>query len=281
VVGASAPSSPERQSEVKYEYFEGVVMKRAIVGVLIPAMLVVVSSAYLTWHLRADNRAWRPVFYEEVITNIVPEDKKSTDFPAYMLEDHRKHAVKGDGSQVDVRTRRAPDGKWFEQRKILDVAARQEIVLDATTSSKTTYPIATSVLNRMVLPPQRCSSATNSPHRRIMGYDTEFETHGDATDARVEEWRAPALNCIALVTRVSRTNEGQEVVLQNRTVTSVTEEAPPDSWFNVPSDYIERSPGEVAAEYYMRYPSAAPAREASKDSVKAADEAYRKRRERK
>ena len=71
---------------------------------------------------------------------------------------------------------------------------------------------------------------------------------------RFEAWLAPALNCDPLKTvNWGARNDGPFFMLEEIVVTSVTPGDPDAALFEIPANYVERSPGEVQAEYARRY----------------------------
>jgi hypothetical protein len=74
----------------------------------------------------------------------------------------------------------------------------------------------------------------------------------DQTDSKIEDkqWVVPELACYPL----QRTLVSPSGAYQEQTVTDVKEQEPPDSLFEAPQDYAERSPWQVETIYQAKYP---------------------------
>jgi hypothetical protein len=74
----------------------------------------------------------------------------------------------------------------------------------------------------------------------------------DQTDSKIEDkqWVDPELACYPL----QRTLVSPSGAYQEQTVTDVKEQEPPDSLFEAPQDYAERSPWQVEMIYQAKYP---------------------------
>jgi hypothetical protein len=171
------------------------------------------------------------------------------------------YGVRSDGSTVEVRRSAAPDGTPVEQRIIEDLSGLRRISVDGLTESVTTYSISARAAASKAAKPESCTSAAPAAHSTLLGYDVvrdaqELPAPAPGAKHRVESWRAPALNCLALDERLFRTDNGHEILVTVRQVTSINQQEPDPQLFTPPKGFIERSPGDVLAEFARRYPSA-------------------------
>jgi hypothetical protein len=88
-------------------------------------------------------------------------------------------------------------------------------------------------------------SAAPAEHERILGYDVvKLTEEGRAPNNGkefTEAWVAPELNCYVL-RRSASLSDGPD-----------TEGEPPPAMFDVPAEYVERSPSQLSAEWAARF----------------------------
>jgi hypothetical protein len=182
-----------------------------------------------------------------------------------------------DQGTVEVLQRKSPVGDLVEIRKIVFFNAAKRVVLNPMTESLTTYKLPAREVNAYRAAKAKCTDDFNPPTEIILGYMTQrhvypLPDHAWSVPMVWEEWRAPALNCLALRSRITVKATG--IVANSSEVAFVLLGEPPANLFEVPQNYTERSPSEVFAEFARRFPGQ-PASEARSSQV--LDEAYRQR----
>lgn len=206
-------------------------------------------------------------------------EKLLTGPDTYGREQRTLHAVRGDGSSVEVRLMTAPDGRPVEQRMISDLGKLKRVTVEGHSESVTTYRIDSRRAAQLAAKPRDCSANSAAPRSSLLGYEVvldvrELARRHDGSVPRVEAWRATALDCLALEDRYFIQREGKEYLTNLRQVTSVRLGEPDTALFEVPASYAERAPSEVMIEYNRRFPSAKP-ESPSSFGMQHADRAYR------
>jgi hypothetical protein len=195
-------------------------------------------------------------------------------------------ATRGDGSTVRKRDWSKPGGGTIQQRRILDLTAMEEIVVDGLTDSVTTVPLRKQVVD-YYRHTHSCAGAAASgsiPTESILGYavvKVTEESGEAAVRVRTERWLAPALGCFALRTAFShfQTDSGSYRLVNQREAIDVLLGEPDRSLFEKPSGYLERSPSARRTEYLRRYPEkSVTCPDCMKDNDKQADDVYYSRR---
>jgi hypothetical protein len=149
-------------------------------------------------------------------------------------------AIRRDGSRVDIVE--SIDDTPAGNKVIIDVPAKRRIVIDVKTKSKTTYPMADSELAPYVSVPSMKIEA-DAVALSIAG------RQGFPIDRMLEQgyweeaWVCPELDYFKL--RFIHTYENGVLTAE---VKSLTVGEPNPALFEIPSDYIERSPIEVLQE---------------------------------
>jgi hypothetical protein len=219
-------------------------MNRSLRLFVVPTVALSLASMFLTWYLYADRTSWIPLSYELVATSLADN----------AVDDERQqHGIRSDGSTSRIKTVKAPDGTILEKRKFKDFAARIGVSIDVFTKSTTTYKISSKTADRSRIPP-RCSPTRDAPRATFLGYETFLEviqeklSDGEIAE-RTEQWRAPALNCLPLQTKMVKFSRGAQIAGQIQRVTKLHFGEPPQAWFEVPIGYAERKPSEVIAEF--------------------------------
>jgi hypothetical protein len=171
---------------------------------------------------------------------------------------YRLHAVRSDGSQVDVFRHELPDGEMVMGRKIFDVASKRELRVEPATGSVIRVPMSQEELDRLLARDENCGAEPDAERKRIMGYEAvRFQHHSDLPDGQVvrnEQWRAPALGCLALRETASLGLPLGPTAQNVHEVVSVLEAEPPASLFEVSSSYADRVPSEVDRLFRKLFP---------------------------
>ncbi|MGH9435909.1 MAG: hypothetical protein ACRD06_07905 [Terriglobia bacterium] len=167
-------------------------------------------------------------------------------------------ARRSDGSQVAVHRRKAPDGSWNNARIIIDLSKGERITVDDLTQSITTYPLSPATIKGYRALQTYCNG-TGGKASSVLGYKT-VQTAGTGKvppgqQVEHDTWWAPTLNCFALKNTWTWTNPGAESPADSRTLQAVTivPGEPSSSLFSIPSNYTERSPGEVMSQFAQRF----------------------------
>lgn len=175
------------------------------------------------------------------------------------------------GSEATVTSVKSPDELQDGQVVyILDVTSSKEIELESFTKSEMTFYLPRSELT-LRLDSSRCPANINesSEHSKMLNYDVVRTRTEGRSDAQ-EQWVAPYLSCFALKEIYSK-NGG---AWNDKTVVDVTEGEPPYSMFEIPPDYVERSPSQIAALWSAMFPGS---KWMSDNSIKSFDENYYRR----
>jgi hypothetical protein len=154
-----------------------------------------------------------------------------------------------DGSEVSFTSVTSPD----EQRRgqLVEgfiVASKTQYVLEPFTHSIMTYHLSGTEVEG-ILNSKRCPSDINElkEHSEMFGLDVvrrrekaDFTNTGgfDITD----DWMAPDLACFTL-REIYSVSDGP---WNRRTVISLVRGEPPSSMFDIPANYVERSPSELS-----------------------------------
>jgi hypothetical protein len=163
------------------------------------------------------------------------------------------YARKNDGSWADIVRFESPAGEVGNQETFVDVISGREVTLEPfTKSAMTEFLTPRQIIRRVQLCPPDINSPT-SEHDWILGYEVvKVTTQYSVSNARkmtIESWMAPTLGCYSL--RRSEVNsDGPHNEFET---TDVVEGDPPSSMFEVPADYVERSPSQLSAEWKARF----------------------------
>src|ERR1700728_2744326 len=169
-------------------------------------------------------------------------------------------ARRRDGSLVRsfiIKDSDSPDGNPREAVFIWDIPSRHNVMLEPFTMSVMTQVLSPKEIADFLSSQKACSEAILSPD----GNGPTEQLLGHAV-VRVEErlevvhtvsWLAPDLDCFPLKQTVTFLYSQQPVGRRDDVVTKIEETDPPSSMFAVPSDYTERSPLELQAEYARKY----------------------------
>jgi hypothetical protein len=190
-------------------------------------------------------------------------------------------AIRSDGSFVTVRNVGRPDGRGVGmQRLIFDLAHAEEVGIDELTQSTTTIPLLKSAIELYQGRPM-CTDDPSPQHATILGYDVVRHLRLIGKQAaritRKEEWRAPALDCLALrETLVIGRTEADTYTASVKEVLQVATGEPASWLFDRPNGFLERKPSERTKELASLYPQIT-VPECVNQSEKQLDELYSRR----
>jgi hypothetical protein len=199
---------------------------------------------------RAQERGFKPFTAVMVQRHYMPGAVEPDHIENYI------HAVRSDGSWVNVFDRQLANHEWGEVRVVLDVPSRKRVIIDPSTESLVSYPLSENGVRIRVTSPASCLSKANSGRATLMGYDVlkvsdDFPANGDEI-RRSERWLAPGLDCFA----VKETNTYGSASALNRTTRDalyITIGEPDPKLYQIPANYTERSPSELSAEHARRF----------------------------
>jgi len=212
-------------------------------------------------------------------SQVVSSDRSGKPFVAYsrvlrFSSQQREPAVqqgtfarRSDGSFVRSFEVTSPAGEVGWSVDIVDVPNRKYVALEPFTKSATTFYRTDSEVGESVAATGTCDSLgldaeAGLPTRRVQAISPQQRVWDTLLGRKVaqvierfevattERWVAPDLDCFAL-----RKSEWSSTGAHNEyTVTKLEEGEPPDSMFQIPSEYLETSPLQVEAAYAARYP---------------------------
>jgi hypothetical protein len=122
--------------------------------------------------------------------------------------------------------------------------------------SVSTYPLEPEIIKSLSAGANSTCEGVSSG--LVLGYEVlvSESTNSPSSELSFKKkiWRAPALNCFALMEEVIRIADGKETETLISTVISVTEGEPEPSLFQPPSNYTERGPSEAMSEGLRQLP---------------------------
>jgi hypothetical protein len=161
-------------------------------------------------------------------------------------------AVRSDGSQVEPRAVKAEDGKFYEQRIILDTGKGKRISVEGISESITTTTLSQRELTALKKPGSQCLDPQAKPAEPVLGYQT-IKTEVKTPISTIHSWRAPDLGCVVLrETFAQPLPDGTSRVLITREAAAVSFGEPDSSLFEVPS-WPERTPSQVLEGYRRKF----------------------------
>lgn len=174
------------------------------------------------------------------------------------------YAVRSDGSWVLI-TYGNQAGKQSHIRDIYDVVNNVHTTIEDLSKS-----IQTRAMSESESSVKRVSAAVSCGGKaagQMLDFDVEYKeekgsvdygTDGPVTSV-IKRWLAPDIGCFALKKETiwTRDQDGSLVVDTTDQATSVTFQ-PVDQFFLIPTDYTERTPGEVFLELSRLYPNQFP-----------------------
>jgi hypothetical protein len=165
-------------------------------------------------------------------------------------------AVRGDGAIAQVTAEKLPTGEVHTGVSLYFPATGTSVRLDSSTRSKTTMYLNANEMEdylRQVHPGCRAmgidDAPASPPQAPILGF--AVKPHREQISGDRREWLvAPGLDCHPLRQTLAFSDGAH-----NETVTlSVDVGEPAKSLFQIPSDYVERSPKELEALYESMFP---------------------------
>ena len=156
-------------------------------------------------------------------------------------------ARRSDGSIVVVR--KNVDNREVGIRRIFDTSRRQSISLDPLTQSLLTYDLPSQEVEYLSAPGSNCQErnpyleTANEPRAKVLGFEVvHLRGKPPGAEFYVNRWSAPALNCFVIREELT-SSEFKQV----RSTVSIQLGEPDPSLFDVPGNYVERSPSEIMA----------------------------------
>src|SRR5713101_9457241 len=188
-------------------------------------------------------------------------------------------AVRAEGSWVLVTFQPNIGSKEVHIRDIYDVGRGVHTTIEDLTKSTVTRKMSAHEIS--IKRVTASASCKGNAAGQMLGFDVEYNeekseiedgTSGPLTST-IKRWLAPDLGCFALKkeTIFTRNSDGVVTVDTTHQAISVTFQ-PVDRFFEIPTDYAERSPGDVLRERSRLYPAYFPL---ATTDTQAIDEAYR------
>jgi len=190
----------------------------------------------------APRRAVQPFIAEEVTKTF----DKNGDIVGV---DETAFAIRSDGARVFLR--RAFNDQAVGIRTVVDPTTRMRTTLDPTTKSKTTYALAASEAATLQSSSSDDCGVKGAERDTILKFNVVLAKKTidqGAGPISVEDWVAPALDCYALQSIAVRLRKDGSMLRNVKRVVDVAKGEPDERLFEIPSDYVERSPSEVFAE---------------------------------
>ena len=175
-------------------------------------------------------------------------------------------AYKSDGSWATKLQRHVQiPGRPAESHKIrtiMDLSARQRVMVDPFTESKFTMALSDEEVRHLRTKHDCLSTRENqsielNPHQEtILGYRVVKKIKTTSIDgglSRYEEWVAPELNCFTLRS-IDRdvTDPNAPVIRSQLEAVEITPGEPDGGMFETPAGFTERSPGDIEREFARR-----------------------------
>lgn len=174
------------------------------------------------------------------------------------------YAIREDGSWVEIFQRNlAKETQRDTIRMIRDFTAMKTTVAYDTAESTSIYGIAHhDVALFKIVPKAHCGSAAG----QLLGYDVEYRESDvplykyvkggpDRVIKNHEKfWEAPALGCYALRHEQYSTFDDGSVARNAIWAAMYVTAGDVSKYFEIPSNYVERSPSEVDAEFARKHP---------------------------
>lgn len=179
-----------------------------------------------------------------------------------------------DGSKLLQRPYTANNGEKYDISRVSLVKDGVSYVLHSAIKSKTTTPMTKNEIARLQRPDPRCGLGISAEHSKILGFNVfKYSRTRQSDDAdnelTIEAWLAPALGCHSLQTTVWQDGE----IYATTQAKWLRRESPPSQMFELPPDYVEKSPGQVLVSVQERFKSS----EVDLDLTERLDAQYQKR----
>jgi hypothetical protein len=179
----------------------------------------------------------------------------------YPVTHVRGFAIRSDGSWVQISYDNV-SGKESHMRDIYDTTNNVLTTVEDLTKSIQTRAISPSESsNKRVSAAVSCGGAAAG---QMLDFDVEYteeeyavdyDTNGAVTSI-VKRWLAPELGCFALKKETIWTRDKDGTLIVDTTDQAISVKFQPvDQFFLIPTDYAERSPGEIFLELNRLYPN--------------------------
>lgn len=248
----------------------------AILGRLAVSLAVAAAASAITWVAYSQTHAHSD--FQSLTYDLVVRDFSYKDGAPVSVE-RGVRAIRQDGSHVEVRNLRAPDGSPYERREIEDLEKLQKALVLSGVDVTTTVPVSVAYAeNARTGPLNGCGLGKNVERSRVLGYEVllsalpEVRIGDGATSLSAERWLAPSLGCIPL--RVTWKGGGKVVRVEE--VENILLGEPDPSLFEIPIGYEEVSPGEAMRRLHVKFGT--PAYNPSGHIERVAEERYLRRR---
>jgi hypothetical protein len=186
------------------------------------------------------------------------------------------YAVRQDGSWVLISYGNQA-GLQSQVRDIYDVVDSVHTTLEDLTKSVQTRAMSEFESRFIKSAASSCGGTTAG---QMLGFDVEYKEERGSVDygtdgpvtSLIKTWLAADLGCFALKKETIWTRDKDGTLIVDTTDQAVSVEFEPvDQYFLIPTDYTERTPGEVLRELSRLYPNQFP----PPGDTSAIDEAYR------
>lgn len=170
-------------------------------------------------------------------------------------------AVRADGSRSELKSFWSPTAKVVAvQRTVVDLQSRRRVFVDGLTQSLVTYELSNRNVDDVILDSVNCRPPASSEVSTLLGYRVHKveEQLTDPGRTSREKWIAPDLGCLIAKEVHTSTIQGDRKIVGGREVIEISKGEPNASYFEIPSNFVERSPSGVQAEYNRRYQPDAP-----------------------
>jgi len=161
------------------------------------------------------------------------------------------------GSTVELREPLVEGGEGA--RIVVNTETEQRVVIEPLSRSVTTYGLPDTAV-RQELEASRC--AQTAVRQQILGIEVflhrEVRDLSGGRKSETERWLAPSLGCIVLSETASLVDNEGTLSTQAVEAISLSLGSPSADLFSIPSDFVERSPSQVAAERARLYPDVCP-----------------------
>lgn len=209
-----------------------------------------VGATYATWKgsrlLVAQSLAPQALSVTYVQTETREQDG------AVVAKSERRLAVRSDGSKVEPRSVAAEDGRFYEQKIILDAKAGKRVVVESVTQSVVTTTLSDRELVALRSPGGRCLEQGLTPGGAILGYQT-LQSEIRSPGLHVTSWWAQDIGCVLLRETISRPQpDGTSRLLFTREAAKITFGEPDAILFEAPN-WPESTPSQVFERYRLRF----------------------------
>jgi len=155
-------------------------------------------------------------------------------------------------------TSRSPSGESGNTVEVVDVPGRRSVTLEPFTKSVLIFHLSADELRQSIQSQKACEASgvkeqlpERTGRRRKLMFGRELLMATDRTASKTAlSWVAPDLDCYPLEEHVTFSNGSHN----DSWLVGLDVGTPPESLFEIPPDYTERSPLQIEASYRARYP---------------------------